>query len=57
LVVISAGARADSTASAIAQIAKQFDELRRRAAIIKEFSGQDFTPVIGELVKETSKMQ
>jgi hypothetical protein len=30
-------------------------ELRRRAAIIKEFSGQDFTPAIDELVKEASK--
>lgn len=32
-------------------------ELRRRAAIIKEFSGQDFTPAIDDLVKEASKMQ
>lgn len=31
-------------------------ELRRRAAIIKEFSGQDFTAAIDELVKEASKM-
>jgi hypothetical protein len=30
-------------------------ELRRRAAIIKEFSGQDFTPAIDELVKEAQK--
>jgi len=30
-------------------------ELRRRAAIIKEFSGQDFMPAIDELVKEASK--
>jgi hypothetical protein len=30
-------------------------ELRRRAAIIKEFSGQDFTPAIDELVKEATK--
>ena len=30
-------------------------ELRRRAAIIKEFSGQDFTPAIDELVKEAKK--
>jgi len=30
-------------------------ELRRRAAIIKEFSGQDFMPAINQLVKEASK--
>ena len=30
-------------------------ELRRRAAIIKEFSGQDFTPAIDELVEEAQK--
>lgn len=30
-------------------------ELRRRAAIIKEFSGQDFMPAIDELVKEANK--
>jgi hypothetical protein len=30
-------------------------ELRRRAGIIKEFSGQDSTPAIDELVKEASK--
>ena len=30
-------------------------ELRRRAGIIKEFSGQDFTPAIDELVKEAQK--
>ena len=30
-------------------------ELRRRAAIIKEFSGQDFTPAIDDLVKEAQK--
>jgi hypothetical protein len=30
-------------------------ELRRRAAIIKEFSGQDFTPAIDQLVKEATK--
>ena len=30
-------------------------ELRRRAAIIKEFSGQDFLPAIDELVKQASK--
>lgn len=30
-------------------------ELRRRAAIIKEFSGQDFIPAIDELVKEAQK--
>jgi hypothetical protein len=30
-------------------------ELRRRAAIIKEFSGQDFAPAIDELVKEATK--
>lgn len=30
-------------------------ELRRRAAIIKEFSGQDFRPAIDELVKEAQK--
>jgi hypothetical protein len=32
-------------------------ELRRRAAIIKEFSGQDFMPAIDELVKEARKSQ
>ena len=32
-------------------------ELRRRAAIIKEFSGQDFTSAIDDLVKEASKRQ
>jgi hypothetical protein len=30
-------------------------ELRRRAFIIKEFSGQDFTPAIDELVKQAQK--
>jgi hypothetical protein len=30
-------------------------ELRPRAMIIKEFSGQDFAPAIAELVKEASK--
>jgi hypothetical protein len=30
-------------------------ELRRRATIIKEFSGQDFMPAIDELVKDASK--
>ena len=30
-------------------------ELRRRAAVIKEFSGQDFAPAIDELVKEAQK--
>jgi len=30
-------------------------ELRRRAAIIREFSGQDFMPAIDELVKEATK--
>jgi hypothetical protein len=29
-------------------------ELRRRAAIIKEFSGQDFSPVIDNLVQEAT---
>jgi hypothetical protein len=32
-------------------------ELRRRASIIKEFSGQDFMPVIDDLVREASKAQ
>lgn len=32
-------------------------ELRRRAAIIKEFSGQDFITVIDELVKEAGKIE
>jgi hypothetical protein len=32
-------------------------ELRRHARIIKEFSGQDFMPVIDELVKEARKIE